>query len=138
MDLAAGRDVTERFNDMQRIASSEHNYRMLAENAADVVCHIRDEKFVWVSPSVEDLLGAPPEYWLGRGVLDLLTPDDASVLAKDWAKLSEGGVITRRVRVMAVDGVRHWFVLHAKPFYDTDGRREGFHRAHVARHAVQG
>ena len=67
-------DVTERFQSTQRIAVSEQNYRLLADNAIDVVCRVRDAKFVWMSPSAEAVLGAPPEYWLGRTAMAFLRP----------------------------------------------------------------
>ena len=32
-------------------------YRMYADNAVDIIIHLRDIKVVWVSPSVEPALG---------------------------------------------------------------------------------
>jgi PAS domain S-box-containing protein len=122
-------DVTERFRAAQHIAASEERYRLLAENVGDVVCHLRDGKFVWISPSVEAKLGAPPEHWLGRGFADFIPPEDVSTHAPTWKELAEGGSIKTRVRVVATDGVFHWFHLHAKPFYDADGRPDGVEAA---------
>ena len=119
-------DVTERFEFAQRIAASERNYRLLAENADDMVAHVRQGRFVWVSPSVEGVLGAPPAHWLGREFREVVPPSDAPALAARLKTLSEGGVIQQRVRVVSVDGVTHWVHLHAKPFYDACGREDGF------------
>lgn len=35
------------------IAASEREYRLLIENVGDVVCHIRDDRVVWISPNAE-------------------------------------------------------------------------------------
>ena len=121
-------DVTDRFHAAQRIASSERAYRLLAENSSDMVTHVRDGRFAWISPSVGEVVGAPPEYWVGRQVREILPPEDASAFADRLATLAAGGSIQERIRVVAVDGVIHWIDLHARPFYDDDGHQDGVHR----------
>ncbi|MCB0931505.1 MAG: PAS domain S-box protein [Mycobacterium sp.] len=123
------RDVTERSDLVRRIADSEEKYRLLAENAADVVMLIRDGKFVWSSPSVEDVLGAPPEYWLGRAELEIVPPEEESAHFARVKTLAEGGAVKGRARVRSLDGVTHWVHLFAKPFYDADGRQDGIRSA---------
>ena len=71
------------------------------------------------------MLGAPPEHWLGRTPLDLVPPEDAQAHAAGWQKVSEGGVVSQRVRMSSVDGVLHWFHVQVKPFYDAQGHRDG-------------
>ena len=120
------RDVTERVQTAQRITTSERNYRLLAENAGDMVTHVRDGRFVWVSPSAESVLGAPASHWLGREAQEIIPQADRSASAARIKTLAGGGVIRQRIRVVSVDGVTHWIDLHAKPFYDDDGRQDGF------------
>jgi len=119
------RDVTERYTSTQRIAASEQHYRMLAENAGDVVTHFREGRVLWASPSVEAVLGAPPEYWLGRSVLEFVPAEDVSINLVRLARLAEGGTVAERLRVIGADGVMHWVNLHAKPFFDAEGRPDG-------------
>lgn len=107
------------------IAASEQHYRMLAENAGDVVAHFRRGRVAWASPSVEKVLGAPPEYWLDRSVLDFVPAEDVSVNLHRLAILAEGGTVSERLRVIGADGITHWVNLHAKPFYGADGRPDG-------------
>lgn len=92
------RDVTDRYTFVQRIAASEQHYRMLAENAGDVVTHFREGRVVWASPSVEAVLGAPPEYWLGRSVLEFVPAEDVSINLLRLARLAEGGTVAERLR----------------------------------------
>jgi PAS domain S-box-containing protein len=119
-------DVTERFHTAKRIASSERAYRLLAENSSDMVTHVRDGRFAWTSPSVADVVGGSPEYWVGRQVREIIPPEDAAAFAARLATLTAGGTIQQRIRVVAVDGVTHWADLHARPLYDDDGHQDGF------------
>lgn len=121
-------DVTERCEATKRIADSERRYRLLAENAANVVCHVRDGLIVWVSPSVADVTGGPAEDWIGRSVLDFVRAEDLSGIT---ARLSEAGRagISDRIQVVSADGVAHWLALDARPYLDEDGREDGVEAA---------
>lgn len=122
----------------QLIADSERTYRLLAENAGDVVCHTREDgtggnRIVWISPNVEAALGAPPDHWLGRTLLEVVLPEDVQAHADRWKNVSAGGVVSDRVRMLSVDGVMHWFHINVKPFVDAEGHRDG---AVIAAHLV--
>ena len=119
------RDVTERVESAKRIAASEKRFRLLAENAGDVVMHVRDDVIVWVSPSVEAALGAPPEYWVGRPLRDLIAEEDHDAHDKVTWTAHDLAVIPRG-RVNAVDGTTHWVHVHARSFYDADGNADGY------------
>ncbi len=111
--------------DVTATIEATHRYRLLAENASDMVAHVRDGRFVWVSPSVRDILGATPEYWMGRDVREIVPDDALSIFEGAPDTVISGGVFRRNVRVRSVDGVIHWTHLHAKPFDDADGRHDG-------------
>lgn len=119
-------DVTERFLSAERIAKSEEHYRLLAENSTDVVVHVRDGVVVWVSPSVNAVFGAPDSYWVGRRIQEVSPPEEAPAFARRMATLASGSTVRERIRVFSMDGVTHWISMHAKPFYDVSGHRDGF------------
>ena len=60
------------------IEESEHRYRLLAENSADVVLqHSGPEQIVtWVSPSLRGVLGWEPTALIGKPLRDFVHPDD--------------------------------------------------------------
>ena len=65
--LSVGRDVTERHIAELRLAESEARFRDLADKSSDVVWHFVAEPtphFDYISPSVENILGYPPSYFL--------------------------------------------------------------------------
>lgn len=119
------RDVTERYRAAQRIAAAQQSYRLIAENVGDVVCHVRDGIVAWVSPSVGGVLGGSPDYWVGRRVRDVIPADDLPAFAHRLKTAAEGGIVNQRIRLVALDGVTHWFHGHAKPFYDGEGHPDG-------------
>ncbi len=119
------RDVTARVTAAQRIAESEERFRLLAENAGDVVVHVRDGRFVWISPSVEAALGMPADYWTGREVQEMTVPEDRRLLAVRLREVVETGQLATRARAVAADGGVHWIALHAKTFFDAAGRPDG-------------
>lgn len=65
--LSIGRDVSERHETEAKLAESENRFRDLADKSADVVWRFSLEPtphFEYMSPSVENILGYPPSYFL--------------------------------------------------------------------------
>ena len=112
------------------IADSETTYRLLVENAGDLICHTREDsmgtnRIVWISPNVQAVLGAPQEHWLGRTLREFVAPEDVQAHADRWRKVSAGEAVSQRVRMRSVDGAEHWFHVNVKPFRDAEGHRDG-------------
>lgn len=119
------RDISERYDANQRVAAAEEQYRLLADNSADVVMRLRGGTIVWISPSVTQMLGGAPNEWVGLSVADFLHPDDTPVYAQSLGVIDEGETVVRRVRIRAHDGTYHWIEAHAKAFFDADGHADG-------------
>lgn len=119
------RDVTERHRMLRRLAESEYRYRMLAENAADLVIRIdAHSRIDWVSPSVKQLLGYEPEALVGSSRWDLLHPEDRSAIQESMAGLRSGrhrrqpGDQPLEARLRHRDGSYRWFSTTARPAGD--------------------
>lgn len=120
------RDVTERTELTHRIAASEEQFRLLAENVADVVTRLDDAGTItWISKSVEKALGAPPDYWIGKRALDYGLPERRAAAAARWAEIIAGGTTIGRARLLDAHGQPHTIHLHSKPYFDAAGQRDG-------------
>ncbi len=75
--LSVIRDISAQVAAEEALRASEREFRLLAENAADVVIRF-DETYVrrWVSASVRELLGWEPEAFLAAPLESLIHADD--------------------------------------------------------------
>lgn len=71
------RDVSDQVAAEIDLRRSEHEFKLLAENAADVVIRFDDHHVRrWVSASVQELLGWEPDTFLALPLSALIHPDD--------------------------------------------------------------
>jgi diguanylate cyclase (GGDEF)-like protein/PAS domain S-box-containing protein len=120
------RDVTDRFEAQRAIAESEERFRLLAQNATDIVAHVRHGTVVWMSPSVADQFRVAVEAWVGRSALELVHADDVAALQSALAAVDAGDTSTVRVRMQAPGGgTQHWVDARMQQYFDRDGRPDG-------------
>jgi diguanylate cyclase (GGDEF)-like protein/PAS domain S-box-containing protein len=119
------RDVSDRQAAMARLAASEAKYRLLAENATDIIFRIRGNAIEWVSPSIVNALGWPPEEVTGKDLRVLVHEADLPDVDAFDEALATGLTMTLRLRVRARDGTFHWVECHAKPYLDDTGVPDG-------------
>ncbi len=107
----------------------EERFRVLAENAADVLCETDIVgRCVWVSPAVTDVLGWTPEQVVGQSLVRLLHPDDREVAnERRLAALSErgGGHERLELRYATAGGAWRWMSVLSRPLRDAAGRVTG-------------
>lgn len=106
------RDTTER----ERFRS---RYRLLAENASDVIS-VADNHgtFEWISASVTELLGWRPDELLGKPIIDLVHPDDVPAVQAAQILFEEGVRREFIIRVRASDGAFVWVSVQVRPTLD--------------------
>jgi PAS domain S-box-containing protein len=96
-----GTDVTEQRRMQEALSESEARYRMVVQNASDLLYTILSDGTIgFVSPSVA-ALGYEQEALVGTSVLDLLHPDDAASVVSTATRTPAGrntGVVLHRVR----------------------------------------
>jgi diguanylate cyclase (GGDEF)-like protein/PAS domain S-box-containing protein len=121
------RDVSDRVEASRRLAASEQQYRLLADNSSDVVMQLAEDGTTrWVSPSLTAMLGWQPAEWIGRlGTEFLEHRGDADQYRVNQERLRAGHTIVARDRVRAKTGQWHWTETHASPFRDANGDIDG-------------
>ena len=123
----AWRDVTDRHADAAALAASERRYRLIAENASDVVFLFDADGVVqWVSPSVTDLLGWRVDEFIGVTPGDLVHPDDLSRVNEIRQGVGVGDAAEDDVcRLRCADGSYRYLSVSARPVLDAEGNVTG-------------
>ena len=106
--IVVSRDVTSDRAATARLRYSERHFRLLVERSADVIWRLTPEgTCLWVSPSVETLLGWPVHDLPGRRLSAFLHEDDQATLRALLEAVKVSGEVMRHThRVMRRDG--HW------------------------------
>ena len=84
-------------------ADAEMRYRLLADNAVDIIVHLRGTEVAWISPSVEAALGGPAQQWIGPGFERRVHPDDLDTVAFALRRIAGGESVVQRFRVRSMD-----------------------------------
>lgn len=122
--LVFGREVTEKIESRQLLEESEARYRLLAENAMDMITtHKADGSFTYISPASFALLGKRPEEILGDTGYGMLHPDDEEISRKAHEDLISGPCTkTVPFRLQHKDGHYVWLETSCKSITDDTGK----------------
>jgi diguanylate cyclase (GGDEF)-like protein/PAS domain S-box-containing protein len=106
------RDIEARVQAEQELADREEHYRLLSENASDVVLQIgADGRIRWASESITSVLGWPGHAVLGRVATELVHPDDRDSAIAGLLDIEIGAGVNGRVRVLREDGSHQWMAV---------------------------
>ena len=110
-------DTTQKVEAVRTAAESEAKFRLLAENATDVVCELdRDSLVAWMSPSSASVLGWRPEELLGTRPRTLVHPaDEAELDARRHLVLAGAEVPPFELRIRCADETCKWMSVRARP-----------------------
>ncbi len=104
----------------------EEQYRLLAENASDVVFRIdQSGTLEWISSSVEALLGWKASELVGRSILGLIDPNDIEILRQSWLRCASNSVQRVHYRVLNSTGQPRWVSVTCRSIYSPAGQLQG-------------
>jgi PAS domain S-box-containing protein len=114
------RDVTERVQLIEK-------YRLLAENASDIVYETDSDGVIkWMSPSAKTL-GWDSEELLGMSALNLIFAEDHSIAQMVQQRVHNGAPGAQfEARYREGNGDLHWMSVSAKALRTNDGEVEAF------------
>ncbi|HEY6161897.1 MAG TPA: PAS domain S-box protein [Bacteroidia bacterium] len=149
--LAVINDVTEQMRVATALQESESRFRMLAENALDIVYRFSlfpGPHYEYVSPSVESITGYTPDDFYNDPYLGftIIHPDDRNIAGNSEEIIREGKNIahvrsTQMIaRWLTRDGRTIWTETYNKPIHDKEGKVvaiEGISRDITERHRVE-
>ncbi|MFL5296076.1 MAG: ATP-binding protein [Phenylobacterium sp.] len=134
--MAARRRYEKATDDLRE---SELSYRLLADNVTDVISLASaDNERLYVSPSIERILGYAPGELLAEPNYKYLHPDDSqAVQAFIQAVTVESGPQTLEYRVLAKDGATVWAETTFQRLADGSGRVLGASRDVTGRKTLE-
>ncbi len=95
---------------LHELRESEARYRLLADNATDLLsCHDEHGAITYVSPAAHHLLGYEPEELIGRNAYELFPSEDIGTIRREVATLLRTReAFTRNYRLRRRDGHAVW------------------------------
>ena len=111
---------TERLRMQKALLESEAQFRLLAENASDMISrHATNGNFLYVSPACEVMLGYRPEELIGQPSLDLIHPEDRVHILKIVRETPPTSVVyTVPYRALKKNGDYIWLETSARAIMD--------------------
>lgn len=83
-------EIAERARTEQELRRSDDKFRGLVEASSDLIWETdADAKYTYVSPRIREILGYEPEEVLGKRPWDLMRPEEAGQMEKEFASIME-------------------------------------------------
>ncbi len=123
-------DVTEEKRAVEALRVSEERYRILADNAVDLVWSLDSEgRITYCSPSVYNLTGYRPDELIGKPFVDSLSSDSVLSVLPIWEEKAGSRnleePVTVEVEFARKDGSTVWTEVIAAVRVDEDGNFAG-------------
>ena len=124
-------DITKRKREKDELRKSEEKYRLLSENASDIIWTTDlDLNYTYISPSAEHISGYTVEEIMSLSVHDILTPSSLEqvlqVIQNELEQESSKKANPNKTRTVELeqyrkDGSTVWVEVNASFLFDQDG-----------------
>ena len=116
-------ELKEAYNSLKE---TESQFRTLAENSPDLITRVNsDLKYLYVNSTIEDIIGKPPEFFIGKNIDELgLPPKYTSFFKENYLKLFKTGeIIHDEFEFPTIKGLK-FFKSSLVPEYNAKGEVE--------------
>lgn len=114
-------DVTKRYDAFSALAKSEAEYRLLAQNTSDMICHCdQNGRYLYLSPSYAKVIGIETAGCSSYTAYDFIHPDDIEVVRGEILRQSSPEVESKVIefRKRSGDGIYFWVGSKIKVIWD--------------------
>jgi PAS domain S-box-containing protein len=121
-------DITERIEVEERLRREQEFVRQLVANFPEMIAVLDLEgKFTFVSSRIHELLGRSPEHVIGKSLVNLAHPDDATRLGSSLQKFVNGDLKNAQIEYRTRHADGSWRMLRASvsPLYNSVGKIDG-------------
>lgn len=111
-------DISAEMDAKEALLHNEQKFRLLAEHSEDIITeHLPDGTILYISPSVQKVLGYQPEEVLGRLIMNYVHDNDLHKFLPDEESnaLEETDALTLRYRIRKKDDDYIWLESIIKP-----------------------
>jgi PAS domain S-box-containing protein len=113
-------DVTQQVISEAKRVKAEHMYRLLAEQASDIIMLHENDRVVFASSALERILKRKPEEIQDGNYLKLVHPDDFDEAQKLRSVPAPGKTLTATYRALHADGHYVWLEATTRGVYDEE------------------
>jgi len=113
--LFTGIDVTERKLAEEALRRSEERYRLVVENASEVIIVAQDEKLTFANPKAEELLGYSMEELTSVPFVKFIHSEDQKMVVERYRRRLEGKNVPEvyPFRIVTKNGEVKWVEINA-------------------------